>query len=493
MNIQNEKQNDQVQELIIEICKEDYAEKVENALKKQRRTAQIPGFRVGNAPMGLIKRNYEKSYIADIVNDMMIEELYKYMREKDLQILGEPLPINEKTVVDFENPDKFIFAFEIALEPEINIDYTKLSTITHYQITATSDEIDEFVMNLRRRHGDYSSPETAGETDFITVEYAVGDGTKDGNFYMNDLTDAGRKLFLNKNKNEIINADLNKIFDSEAKLIAFLKMQGQDFVKDEPRQIDLTIKYIGRLTPAEINEEFYKKAYPDGSVTNEEQMKKAATEKIEAEWESHTKRYFMNEAIGILLKEVKMELPKEFLKKFILASQKDITAEALDEKYTEYENSFKWQLIENKLAKENDIKVSEEEIKNYIRQYFMENYFANFSNEDVAERVDTLVNDAMKNKQDTKNIYDQLFDSKLMDILAQKMQTQTQKVTFKEFTEAVQGGKEGDKKGKSKKSDKAEQPTDEAAESKPKAKAKKETSEEKPAKETKAKKSAKKE
>src|SRR5574344_1425488 len=123
MNNKNEKKSNQVQELIIEICKEDYAEKVENALKKQRRTAQIPGFRIGNAPMGLIKRTYEKSYIADTVNDMMIEELYKYMRENDLHILGEPLPIDEKTVVDFENPEKFVFAFEIALEPEIDINY----------------------------------------------------------------------------------------------------------------------------------------------------------------------------------------------------------------------------------------------------------------------------------------------------------------------------------------------------------------------------------
>ncbi len=486
MNIQNEKKSNQVQELIIEICKEDYAEKVENALKKQRRTAQIPGFRIGNAPMGLIKRTYEKSYIADTVNDMMIEELYKYMRENDLHILGEPLPIDEKTVVDFENPEKFVFAFEIALEPEIDINYSQFPSFTKYQITATPENIEEFIMNLRKRHGEYSSPETISDGNFVTLEYTLNEETKDGSFYTNELSEEGLQLFLHKNAKEIINADLNKIFKADITLASFLKIQGKDLTKDEPRIMDLTIKYIGQLTPAEINDEFFKKAFPDGSVTTMEQLQKNSAEKIEAEWIMHSRRHFMNEAISTLLENIKIELPQEFLKKFILSSQKDMTPETLDEKYSEYENSFKWQLLENKLAKENEIAVSEEEIKTYIRKYFMDNYFANFNSDDIAERVDTLVNDAMKNKQDTKNIYDQLFDEKLITVLEQNMPTQTVTVTSNEFTDIISGNSDKKKENKAAKNE-----DDTKAKAKPKAK--KEDAEVKPAKETKAKKSTKKE
>ena len=121
MKIQNEKKSEQIQMVTIEICKEDYAANVENALKKQRRMAQVPGFRPGNAPMPMIKKMYEKSFIADEVNRMMFDELNKYIRENNIETLGEPLPVNDKTVVDFEHPDKFVFVFEIASQKPFDI------------------------------------------------------------------------------------------------------------------------------------------------------------------------------------------------------------------------------------------------------------------------------------------------------------------------------------------------------------------------------------
>jgi len=147
----------------------------------------------------------------------------------------------------------------------------------------------------------------------------------------------------------------------------------------------------------------------------------------------------------MLLDHVKVDFPVDFMKKFILLSQKDLTAEQLEEKYPEYEKSFKWQLIENKLTKENEIKVTEEDVKKYIRQYFVESYFASFNQEDIAERLDALVNDTMKNKEAVKNIYDNLFDERITDVLMKNMQTTVKKVTFKEFADELYGTKEEEK------------------------------------------------
>ena len=470
MKIQNEKMSEQIQMVTIEICKEDYAANVENALKKQRRMAQVPGFRPGNAPMPMIKKMYEKSFIADEVNRMMIDELNKYIRENNIETLGEPLPVNDKTVVDFEHPDKFVFVFEIASQKPFDINYEELPEITSYQIKATDEEIDRFVDDLRKRHGQYTSPETIADNDFVTVEFNENDN---GNFYANDLSEAGKKLFIGKNVKEVVTADVHTLFDDENKLATFLKTTPEMINKEEADVRAMTIKYIGHLEPAELNDDFFKKAYPKGEVKNVEELRKEGAAKVEAEYATSIRQKFMNDAITTLVDNLKIELPEEFLRRYILAAQEDMTEEKLNGEFDKYLNSFKWQLIENKLTKENNIQITEENVRNYVRDFFMKNYFAQFNAEDVAERVDAMVADTLKNKDTVKNIYDQLFDEAIGNVLQQKMKTKVKKVTFKEFADELYGIKE-EKKPKAKKAapkkaaaEPAEAPAEEA---KPKAK-----------------------
>lgn len=469
MNIQNEKKGDQIVILTIEICKEDYAENVEKALKKQRRVAQVPGFRVGNAPMPLIKKAYEKSFIADEVNRMMYDELNKFVHENKIDILGEPMPIEDKTIVDVEHPEKFIFTFEIACQKPFEIDYAKLPEITAYQVSASDEEIDAFIMDLRKRHGKYTSPETISDNDFVTVEFGENNN---GNFYTNDLNEEGKKLFIGKNQMEVVSADVNTIFADDSKLASFLKTNPELLDKSNANVLEMTVKYIGHLDPADIDDEFFKKAYPDGTVKTEEELRKVAATKVEAEYVQHTQRKFMNDAIGALVDNLNVELPEDFLRRYILYAQPEMTEEKLNDEFTNYLNSFKWQLIENKLTKDNDIKISEADIKEYVRNFFLTNYFAQFNAEDVKERVDALVNDTLKNKETVKSIYDQLFDDAIGKALLKNMKTTTKKVTFSEFADALYGPKEETekkpkaKKCAAKKSETAETP----AEEKPKAK-----------------------
>ncbi|MBQ4355482.1 MAG: hypothetical protein II757_02360 [Bacteroidales bacterium] len=445
MNIQTEKKSEQLQILTVEICKEDYAEKVEKALKKQRKVAQVPGFRPGNAPMPLIKKTYEKSFIAEEVNQMMMDELNKFVRDNKIEMLGEPLPVNDKTVVDFEHPEKFVFTFEIANQLPFEIDYQKLPEITAYEIVADDEEIDAQVDDLRKRHGKYSAPDTISDSDFVTVEFGENNN---GNFYANDLSKAGKKLFLNKNKDEVVSGDINTLFDDENKLATFLKTTPELLEKDQPNVQEMTIKYIGHLEPAELNEEFFKTAFPDGSVTTVEQLRKEVGDKIAVEYAQQSQRKFMNDAIGALVDNVKVELPEDFLRRYILYAQEDMTEEKLNEEFEKYLNSFRWQLIENKLTKENDIKVTEEDIKNYVHDFFLKNYFAQFKPEDVKDRIEALAADTLKNKETVKNIYDQLFDDAIGKALLKQMKTKSKKVTFKQFADELYGIKEEGKEKK---------------------------------------------
>ena len=272
---------------------------------------------------------------------------------------------------------------------------------------------------------------------------------------------------------EVVTADVHTLFDDENKLATFLKTTPEMINKEEADVRAMTIKYIGHLEPAELNDDFFKKAYPKGEVKSVEELRKEGAAKVEAEYATSIRQKFMNDAITTLVDNLKIELPEEFLRRYILVAQEDMTEEKLNGEFDKYLNSFKWQLIENKLTKENNIQITEENVRNYVRDFFMKNYFAQFNAEDVAERVDAMVADTLKNKDTVKNIYDQLFDEAIGNVLQQKMKTKVKKVTFKEFADELYGIKE-EKKPKAKKAapkkaaaEPAEAPAEEA---KPKAK-----------------------
>ena len=470
MNIKNEKVNGDIQELTIEITKEDYAGKVETALKKYRRTAQVPGFRVGNAPMGMIKKMYEKSVTYDEVNNMMSQELYKYLSDNKIDIMLEPIPVEEKSKVDFENPDNFVFVYEYALQPKFDIDFNK--QVTHFKIAASQEEIDNLINQMQRRYGEYNSPEEVGEDDYISAK--IDD--KDSFFFTKELNEEGRKAFMGKKVNDTVHVALRKIFEDEKNVLKVLKIVDQPLEEGNQYEYDVTITSIGRITPAEINEDFFKKAYPDGNITTKEQLEKSCAEQIENQWKDYTDRQFMNDAIGVLLDNVNITFPDEFIKRYILLTQKDMTAEKLEEKYADYQKSFKWQLIENKIVKDNNLNVTQDDVKAYVRNFFMTNYFSNFKEEDIKDRLDSLVNDALKKKEDVKNIYDQLYDAKIMDVLRKNFIIVEKNGSYDDFV-AFASGKEVEDKPVAKKKapakakkaeEKAEETSAEAGEAKPK-------------------------
>ena len=457
MNIKNEKANGDVQELTIEITKEDYAGKVEAALKKHRRTAQVPGFRVGNAPMAMIKKMYEKSVTYDEVNNMMSQELYKYLSDNKIDIMLEPIPVEEKSKVDFDNPDNFVFVYEYALQPQFDIDFNK--QVTNFKITASQEEINNLINQMQRRYGEYTSPEEVGDDDYISAK--IND--QDSFFFTKELNEKGLKTFKGMKVNDTKHVALREVFEDEKNVLKVLKIVDQPLEEGNQYEYDVTISSIGRITPAELNEDFFKKAYPDGNVTTKEQLEKTCAEQIEKQWKDYTDRQFMNDAIGVLLDNVNIEFPDEFIKRYILLTQKDMTAEKLEEKYPDYQKSFKWQLIENKLVKDNNLNVTQDDVKAYVRNFFMTNYFSNFKEEDIKDRLDSLVNDALKKKEDVKNIYDQLYDAKIMDVLRQNFIIVEKSGSYDDFI-AFTSGKEGEEKPAAKKKAPAKKKAAEKAE-----------------------------
>ena len=419
MNIKHENVPGLLQEVVFEINREDYAANLEAALKKQRRSAVVPGFRAGNAPMGMIKKMYEPSLLVQEVDKLVNDSMANFIKDNNIQYILEPLPIEEKSKVDFQNPDTFVFAYEYALRPEVNVDYSKLPVVKDFRYVASEEEIDRQVDQLRERYGNYTTPEVV-ETDKDNVSVKYGED-KTGYIFLKDLTEKAAKKFVGKKVKETVKIKLREAFTSESTLARFLRVDVKDLEEGNAYEEELIIDYVGHLDLAEINEEFFKKAFPDGSVKDEKTMREAVAKMMAQQYETPINQRFMNDAIEALIDNVPVELPDDFVKRYILVAQKDMTPEKLETEYNQYKRAFQWQLIENKLLEENEVQVNADDVRDYFRKYFIDNYFGAIYSKEMEPRIDEMVNEAMKNQESVKQVYDMLFDLKLANKLRDKL------------------------------------------------------------------------
>ncbi|MBR4911895.1 MAG: hypothetical protein IKZ54_03530 [Bacteroidales bacterium] len=445
MNIKHENVPGQVQELVIEIQKEDYAEKVDNALKKQRRDVAVPGFRKGNAPMGIVKKMYGKNILVMEIDRIVNEQIDKYFKDNDVKYIFEPMPVEGKSKVDFDNPDTFTFTYEYALRPEVNLDYKTLPAITDFTVVPNEEEITNYIDQLRERHGKYVTPDTVEKNDSISADYG---GEKEAFFFIRDLKEDAQKEFVGKKVGEKISMSMRQAFSSDPFFARAFDLKVDDLKEDDPYSYELTIKRIGRIEPAELNEEFFKVAYPNGNVTSEEALKEEAKNVLTEQYKPDTERLFMNKAIETLLDNVMIELPDDFMKRYIKAVQKDMDDEKLEKDFDQYKRSFAWQILENNIVEGEDVNVTRADIENYFRDYFIKSYFGNFNPESVKDQLDKIVADAMKNQEYVKNAYDMLYDKKLVEVLRKKMNVEHKEGDFKAFINEI-SSKEGAKAEKS--------------------------------------------
>ena len=475
MNIKHENVPGQVQELVIEIQKEDYAEKVENALKKQRREIAVPGFRKGNAPMGIVKKMYGKNVLVMEIDRIVNEEIEKFFKDNEVKYIFEPMPVEGKSKVDFDNPDNFTFTYEYALRPEVNIDYKAMPAVVDFTIVPGEEEIKSYIDQLRERHGKYVMPETIEANDSVSVDYG---GEKEAFFFLRDLKEDAKKDLLGKKVGDKVSMAMRQAFNTDALFARAFDLKVEELNADDPYTYELTIKRIGRIEPAELNEEFFKAAYPNGNITTEEQLTEEAKNVIAGQYKPDTERLFMNKAIETLLDNVTVELPDEFMKRYIKAVQKDMDDEKLEKEFDQYKRSFAWQILENNIVEGEDVNVTRADIENYFRDYFIKNYFGNFNADSVKDQVDKIVADSMKNQEYVKNAYDMLYDQKLVEVLRKKMNIGHKEGDFKAFIDVIspkddkkeENAEKPKKTTKRKTAEKAEEAASEAvpAEEKPK-------------------------
>jgi trigger factor len=450
MNIVQEKTGELTASLKVKLQEEDYLPKVDKALKDMQKKANMPGFRPGKVPMGMIKKMYGKSVLVEEVNKILVDAVYDYIRDNKLNVLGNPLPDNEKiNDVDWDNPAEFEFVYEIGLAPEINIDFSQDIKVDYHKIKIEDSILNETISDIQKRQGSFINPETVEAEDILFGEFTELDG--DGNVIENGLTNKAKlavqyikdqevkNALLGSKVGDSVNMDLVKAIDNETEMASLLGVKKEE-LDGYSKNFRYSIEEISRIEPAELNQELYTKVAPDESFANEQEFKDFIAKQLQNQYQADVDKNFKNEAVKKLLEVVNLSLPEEFLKRWLIESNKDnseITPEQVENEFVSYADSFKWQLVENYLIKENKIEVKHEEVSDYLKNYMRMQLRQYGQNDPDEEVLNDFVKRIASNQEELKKVYDQLFENKVTNLLKEKLNLVEKELTFDEFVKEM--------------------------------------------------------
>jgi trigger factor len=435
--------------LKVKVEQKDYQEKVDKQLTNYRKKANIPGFRQGKVPMGIVKKQYGRSVLAEELNKIVSEALHGYIEKEKLDILGNPIPkMDEEVKGDFENPDTFEFTYEIGITPEVDI---KLSGKNKYEYTKVKIDkklVDKQLEDLTKRYGKLVSGEKVGEKDMVLGQFVELDDKgeiKEGGI-MNSSTISLEFVEKEKVKKELIGkkagdkvvinpADVSKGSQDMASMLG-IKEDELDSISDK---FQLTINEIKIMEPAELNQELFDKLFGEGAVSSEKEMR----EKIEADLEQmfgqDSDKILMRRVTNDLIEKTKIDLPNEFLKRWIQASQQEpIEMEQIEKEYDSYAKSLKWQLIQSAIFKANDIKIEQEEVLNHTKGLLVNQYAQYGMPAPEEEELYKAAQQVLSNQKESQQIFDMLAETKLISYFKETVKLNEKAVDYDEYVKIAQ-------------------------------------------------------
>jgi trigger factor len=449
MNITKENIDNLNAVLRVKIEKNDYEESVKNVLSDYRKKAQINGFRPGKVPFGLIKKMYGKQARANEVNKLVSESIAKYLDEENIHILGEPMIKEEQQpTIDWENEEDFEFVFDLGLSPDINIDFNSKIKVPYYTIKVDDKQIDEFIEEYARRFGQFI------ETDEIKGEEIIkgdirelnenkepkeeGVKAEDVTIGMNVIKDDDiKELFKGTKANETLQFNLKKAYPNDTEIGSLLNIPKEQ-VSELSDEFSFTIKEIKSFQPAEINQELFDNVYGEGNVKSIEEFREKVAEDIK-HYNKQQSEYKMHMDIkNKLLKKADIDLPSEFLKRWILSTNKNITKEKIDEDFSKYEDDLKWQVVKNNIEREHDIQVTKEEIEEFAKKYALMQLQQYGISNLPDEQLQNFVNEMLSKEDERKRIIDSKRDEKIMEFLKEKLTFDEKKISKDEFNKMLE-------------------------------------------------------
>ena len=435
MNITRENIDELNAILKVDIAKEDYSNKVEKVLKDYRKNANIPGFRKGHVPMGMVKKQYGKAVLVDEVNKLLQDALNKYLTEEKLDVLGNPLP-KEQDNFDWD-AEHYSFEFELGLSPQFEVSLENEKPITHYKIVAGDEMIDNQVKTLQKQYGKLVSKETAEEGDQLTGTFKNEAEDIDAHTTLPLEKVKNKKPFLGAKAGDTVKVSTKGLFEDDHQLMDFLKVE-HDKAHGLDVEVEFTVEEVNTQELADLDQELFDKLFGKGEVTSVTELKDKIKEDAAKQFEQQSDQQLLNDVTEMLIENTKFDLPKEFLQKWIqTAGEKELSPEEAREEYEKSEKGLRFQLIEGKLIQDHNLEVKFEDLKSFAKDRIKEQ-MAQFGQMNPEEKeLDDIAARILSRQDEVKRLSEQLMNQKLLELYKEKVNLEEKEVTYEEFVKEV--------------------------------------------------------
>ncbi|MGB1003520.1 MAG: trigger factor [Salibacteraceae bacterium] len=455
MKVSHEVSEDLSGVLTVNIDATDYADKVTSTLKNYRKKADMPGFRKGHVPMGMVKKMYGNNVLGEEINKILGTEIDKYIKENKLPVLGQPLPISDKSLVlDVNNMNDVAFSYKIGVAPEIKVEVSEKDKFTLPKIKVDEKLIEKYSDDVRRQYGKFSSVDKAGDSDMLNgvfTELNEAGEIKDGGISHKStisiefVEDAKLKKSLKGlKKGGEITLNPKDVAKGDEDLAKMLNI-GMAQVMELSPTFSFVVEDVFHVEPADLNEELFEKLYGKDTVKTVEEFHAKITEELEKIFVRYQDIQLYKEIKAEFLKKFDHKLPDTFLKEFLAQQEEYANQGDLETAYEGYSESLKWNLIESEITKKYDLTIDQEEIMNFTKES-LKGQFAQYGMADPDEKLlnDTALN-VMKNEEEYRKIYEDLYFAKMMTFYKKTLKLKDKAVSYDEFVKLATG--EAPKKG----------------------------------------------
>ncbi|WP_424961945.1 trigger factor [Ekhidna sp.] len=428
--------NEKTQGVIkISVNKADFQPGVDQKIKEYSKTANIKGFRQGKVPPGMIRKMYGSALIVEEINKLVSEKLNAYLRESDTQFLGEPLPAESDKQFDWENDEQFEFNYEIGFAEPFEVKVDKKVKLDKHSIKVDDKVIDETIENLQRQFGEMENPDTSSEKDTLYGSIKSKDGSVDQevSIDLRDVEKGALKKLTGVKVGTEVEVDPKKSFKNDNVLKNQLRMDDDEYKK--LKKLTFTVQAINHYKLAPIDQELFDKTFGKGTIKDEAGFRERVKEIVSQNYKGEEEKFFDHQVREKLTESAKINLPDEFLKKWLIRTNENITPELMELEYTSYAKELKWSLIRNQIVKNQDIKVEHEDVINEAKALIKQQFAGSGMGDQMNDQLDTFANNYLQgeNGENYMKVFNQVQSHKVLNYIKSEITVKEKAVSLDEF------------------------------------------------------------
>lgn len=442
------------EKIVVKVAKDDYLPSFQKAIKDYSKKANIPGFRKGMVPVGMVKKMYGSSVFADEVIKSVEKGLSEYMTTEKLQIFAQPLPLpeNDSPKLDMDQPAEYQFSFEVGLKPEFSIADLGAAQLTRYKVEVSEEVIKKELEGLLDRASKLIDAETITSGENV-IDVAVAESDADGkvneevktttaSLDVKNFTEEYRSQLMNKKAGDVLTIKLLNAFEESDKALILTSLKlAEETEENADKFFNLVITKVSLLEKATLNQEFFDQVFPGKDITTEDGAKELIKNEIDAQWEAQSRNQLFDQIYHELLKHTQITFPEDFLKRWMLnGTEKAKTQEEVENEFPAFSNQLKWTLITDKLVQDNSIEVLPDDLHNFAKNQLLS--YMGGSNINIDQPwVNDYVERMMKDKKFVEDSYHRIQTDKIFSWAETQVNATEATISDDEFKKMLEGHK----------------------------------------------------